>query len=370
MKIAQVTQHYLPMFGGQEVYVDNLRKVFLAAGWENRVFQPSRGVHRSDVTNVLRVPKVGRLIHGIEPYLFNLFLRLGPLGQLSEADVIISHYAFHAPPLARLAEKTIVLSHGVEWHLEEMTWDDREHERRARWAFYRFTHVVNDTHYLRHLGIEAPPAAGFFAEVAPGKWFIPNCVDLEAFRRTEGLPELHARPRVLVPRQVVEDRGIHLAIEAFHSIAKAEPDLVLHVLGKIRPGPYIRKCRDLVQRLGLTDKVIFQDHVQNGTMADYYSSSAITLIPTLRREGTSLSALESMACGTATVSTNVAGLRDLPTIQCDPTAEAVAEATLRALADRESIARVQLEQVRSTFNIQNWAAAWKRVVERVSNGLR
>ena len=370
MKIAQVSQHYLPIVGGQEVYIDNLNRVFRQAGWEPEVFQPSRGMLRPDVVNVPRIPKIGGLISGSEPYVFNFFLRFGYLRRLDAADVIISHYAFHAIPLRRLAKKTIILSHGVEWHLENMTWDDREHERRARACINDFTHVVNDTHYLRHLGIDAPPAQGLFTEVSPGKWFIPNCVDTSLFTRTPGLPELKARPSILVPRQVCEDRGIHLAIEAFRRILDARPEYTLHLLGKIRPGEYIERCRALVKRLGLSERVVFQDHVSNGTMADYYSSSCLTLIPTIRREGTSLSALESMACGTATVSTNVAGLRDLPTVQCNPDADSVARAVLETLDRREEVASVQLAAVQRDFNILNWGTAWCRVINAVSHDER
>lgn len=366
MKIAQVTQHYLPIVGGQEVYIDNLNGVFRKAGWQTRVFQPARSIRRPDVVNVFRLPKAGAVIRGCEPYLFNFFLRLGHLRQLDEADVIISHYAFHALPLRSLAHKTIVLSHGVEWHLEEMSWDDREHERRARACFDDFVHVVNDTHYLRHLGLEVEPGQGLFGEVAPGKWFIPNCVDTERFSRTAGLPELLARPSLLVPRQICEDRGIHLAIEAFRHILDARPELTLHLLGKIRPGPYIERCRALVQRLGLTDRVVFQDHVGNATMADYYSSSLLTLIPTLRREGTSLSALESMACGTATICTNVAGLRDLPAVHCAPDAPSLARAVLETLPERERIGAEQAAVVRRDFNLENWGQAWCRVLRSVA----
>ena len=366
MKIAQVTQHYLPVVGGQEVYIENLNRIFSEAGWKTEIFQPSRDIRSPNVVNVFRIPKIGGIITGAEPYVFNFFLRMGHLRQLNEADVIISHYAFHAIPLRSLAHKTIVLSHGVEWHLENMTWDDRAHERRARACFNEFVHVVNDTHYLRHLGLDIPPARGFFTEVAPGKWFIPNCVDTTRFSRTEGLPDLLARPSILVPRQICEDRGILLAIEAFRHILDSHPNLTLHLLGKIRPGKYIESCRRLVQQLGLSDNVVFQDHVSNGTMADYYSSSLLTLIPTLRREGTSLSALESMACGTATVSTNVAGLRDLPTVQSEPEAEQLARAVLETLSQRERIGAEQAESVRRNFNMANWSEAWCRVIRSVA----
>ena len=101
-------------------------------------------------------------------------------------------------------------------------------------------------------------------------------------------------------------------------------------------------------------------------MPDYYSSALVTLIPTLRREGTSLSALESMACGIATVSTNVAGLADLPTVQCEPNETAVAQALQDTLRKRTEIGLSQQATVRRIFNIENWAHAWLEVIRSVA----
>ena len=366
MKIAQVSQHYLPIVGGQEVYIDNLNLTFRAAGWKTKVYQPNRGVHREDVETVPRIPGLGRFIYGADAFVFDLFLYLTQRGRLAEADVIIAHYAFSAWPLRRFAQHTIVLSHGIEWYLENQMFSDRLHERVARSCLQEFPHVVNDTHYLRHFGYDARPATGFFTEVAPRKWFIPNCVDTAFFQRNEGLPELKARKVILVPRQVVADRGIDLAIRAFKLLADEDHDLALHVLGKIRHDSYPQLCFDLVKKLCLQKRVVFQDHIENGRMADYYSSALVTVIPTLRREGTSLSALESMACGTATVSTNVAGLRDLPTIQCNPEATALAQVIRKTLTDRDRIGAEQAAKVRETFNIERWKATWRQVIEAVA----
>lgn len=366
MKVAQVSQHYLPMIGGQEVYIDNLVGVFREAGIESQVFQPDRGVRRADIITVPRVPGLGRIIDGSEPYVFNLLLGLTQLNRLAEADVVIAHYAFSAWALGRLAKKTIILSHGVDWHTEGMTWDDKVHEHVARARLQGWPHVVNDTHYLRHFGFDVPPATGFFTEVVPNKWFIPNCVDTRYFAPNKGLPELRSRAILLVPRQVTPDRGIHLAIEAFRPVWEMNPELTLLVLGKIRLGPYYRSCVELARRLGIEKQVVFQDNVENSRMPDYFSSSLLTIIPTLRREGTSLSALESMACGTATVSTNVAGLADLPTVQCDPTPTALATAINATLGDRERIGAQQRTTVSQQFNIEKWAEAWLRVVRTIA----
>ncbi len=362
MKIAQVSQHYLPVVGGQEVYIENLNRVFQEAGWENTIFQPDRGVRRADIEPVFRLRGVPKLVEGSEPHLFNFFLNLRTRPRLSAADVIISHYAVHAWPLRRWAQKVIVLSHGVEWQLENQNWDDRRRAHAARACLADFPHVVNDTHYLRTAGLDVPPAQGYFGEVAPRKWFIPNCVDTTRFQRTAGLPAWKGRRMVLVPRQVVRDRGIDLAIRAFATIAEKERDLEMLILGKMRPGPYLDLCFDLVKKLGLGKCVTFQDHIENGQMADYYSAATLTLIPTLRREGTSLSALESMACGTATVSTNVCGLADLPTVQSEPTDSAFAQAISETLAAQESNALRQCAAVREGFHIGLWADAWRKVV--------
>jgi glycosyltransferase involved in cell wall biosynthesis len=363
MKIAQVSRDYRPILGGQEVYVENLQRVFLGAGHTSTVFQLDRGVRAEDNVTLPRIPRLGRIVP--EAYTFNLELYLMCRKRLSAMDVIVAHYAFSAWPLKKYANRTIVLSHGVEWHLENMSWDDRVHERVARSCLEQFPHVVNDTHYLRHLGYDIQPGTGFFTEVAPRKWFIPNCVDTTQFRRTEGKPDLKRRNVILVPRQVVADRGIDLAIRTFKLFSETHPEHTLLIAGKQRPGKYLSYCLELVKSLELEKRVAWQDHIDNRAMVDYYSSAALTVIPTLRREGTSLSALESMACATPTISTNVAGLRDLPTVQVAPNEVELAKAMSETLGHTQEIGARQCESVRKDFNLANWTKAWLEVINTV-----
>jgi glycosyltransferase involved in cell wall biosynthesis len=368
MKVAQVSSHYRPVIGGQEVYIKNLNHLLAEDGNENQVYQLYRGERGDDAVCFPRILFAARFIPGFESRWLNGCISLTRPKGLFSADVIISHYAIQARPLASVSSKTIILSHGVEWGVDLQSSFDRIREENAKWCLNRFPHVVNDTHYLRHLGIEAEPAKNYFTEISPGKWFIPNCVDTTHFSPGEGMPEFKGKKMILVPRQMVVDRGIHLAIEAFALVAEKYPQVEMCLLGKRwnAANPYIRMLDELIEKFGLQDRVYFRDPVPNFEMPAWYRSACVTLIPTLRREGTSLSALESMSCGIATVSTNVVGLADLPTLQCEPEAEAVASALLQALSNSAEIGREQREIVCKTLNLDNWADCWKSVIHSVA----
>ncbi|MBI3556193.1 MAG: glycosyltransferase family 4 protein, partial [Deltaproteobacteria bacterium] len=117
---------------------------------------------------------------------------------------------------------------------------------------------------------------------------------------------------------------------------------------------------------GLSSRIHFVGHVPWHEMPRKYSSAVCTLIPTVDCEGTSLSALESMACGTPVIATNVGGLKDLPCVHCPSDAEAIKNALLKVLGEREAYAVEQEKIVRQTFNQENWGAAWKRVLAKLS----
>lgn len=366
MKLAHISHCYKPIIGGQEVYIDNLQKVLQGAGIQGDVFQPDRGVVDEDVMPVFRMRVIPRLVHGTESHLFDFFLNLKYGRKLESYDVVIAHYALHAWRQRKNSQKTIVLSHGVEWHQENQNWDDKKRERAARLCFDHFPHVVNDTHYLRCHGLDVSPGENFFKEVAPQKWFIPNCVDNRRFCSGAGHASLKNRKVILVPRQITPDRGIDLAIKAFSHVLDEDPELEMCILGKRRPSPYLSELDEIIAELDLEKKVYFEENVPNAEMPAWYNGAYLTVIPTLRREGTSLSALESMSCGTATVSTNVAGLADLPTVQCDPVPEDLAKAILSSIADRDSIAVQQQLNVHKIFNMENWAQAWIEVLRQVT----
>ena len=345
------------------MYVDNLCRVFRTAGHRNRVYQPNWGERGQDTVILPRIHKLGYFVPWINYYAFNAAVRLFGKRHLREDDVIIAHYAFFSRPVWKLPHKVIVLSHGVEWYPDSDHWNDRLRERVARETFDRFTTVANDTHYFRHLGLDIPPAERFFEEIAPGKWFIPNCVDMDVFRPTEIPRHLRGRKYILLPRQLSPDRGIDLAIEAFAQLLKKDPDLELIITGGPMGTKYHRQCVSQARELGLGHRVHFEGFVPNEDMPGYYAGARVTLVPTRRREGTSLSALESMACGTVTVSTDVVGLRDLPTLKAATDATDLADKTAYAMKNADELGSSQRRQVGRVFNADNWSNALLSVVE-------
>jgi len=368
MNIAHVSAHYRPIVGGQEVYISNLIEVFRRRGHENVVYQLNRGEESDDAVCLPRLPYVARFIPSMDRTWLNYMISLLRPEGLFGADAIVAHYAYHAPPLKSASDRTIVLSHGVEWRVAAQTPYDVRCEENAKRCLDQFVHVVNDTHYPRYLGIDIPAAEGYFTEVAPGIWFIPNCVDTERFTPGPGLPEFQDRKVILVPRQMVEERGIHLAISAFSLIADEYPDWEMCLLGKRHKAAanYIAWLDKMIADAELVDRVFFRDPVPNQEMPDWFNSAEMVLVPTLEKEGTSLSAIEAMACGVATVSTNVAGLADLPAAQCDPNPVAMSDVLRATLADRVLIGQNQREIVGRTFNLDNWSDAWIRVIEGIA----
>jgi glycosyltransferase involved in cell wall biosynthesis len=365
MNIAQISFHYRPIRGGQELYIANLSNILREAGHSTKIFQPYRGEKASDIVPIFRIPFIARYVNSFDYFFFNVMLYTQRNTMLRHYDGIISHYAFHTPVVWDNPNKVLVLSHGIEWHTDSNRIFDRAHEAVANKSFTHFPLVVNDTHYLRHFGFDIAPKTGYFKEVGHKKWFIPNCVNTEMFKPSKPLHELSEKNIILVPRQITPDRGIDLAIKSFAFIADKLSMTTLYIVGGPTRGKYFNDCIKLVKKLGIEHRVIFAGYVPNHKMPSIYSSALLTLIPTRRREGTSLSALESMACGTATVSTDAAGLADLPTLQAPVDENALAEIMLKGMFLRIKLGQQQQQQVHSVFNISNWRKAWLEVIHKV-----
>ena len=115
----------------------------------------------------------------------------------------------------------------------------------------------------------------------------------------------------------------------------------------------------------LNKKIIFRGQLDSQLMPSVYSTAQMTIVPSLYEEGTALAALESMSCGTATVSTNVSGLADLPTKQCDPNERDFSELMIECFQNRGQIANEQIEVVHKIYNLDNFKKAWLEVINSI-----
>jgi len=364
LRIGHVTYSYHPITGGGDTYLEQLRRVLADAGHDQRVYQ--RPVEGDVPEHVRLIPDrlgsiLGRAHFWTVPYGLGALRR-----ELEREDVLIAHY----PNYHRAVEwhpRTVLISHGVFWDDGPGSLRSRIKRRIARRAYRLAGRVVaNDTFYLREMGVDAPVGTEPFSEVEPGRWFVPNCVDTERFRPCEPIDDLAALSPILVPRNLFRNRGIHLAIVAFARIASGHPEVHLVVVGADSQPRYRAECERLAEGLGVSDRVVFRGPAPWEDMPRIYSSGLLTVIPSLCGEGTSLAALESMACGTPVVTTALAGLLDLPCRKAEPEPEALATAMEQALSERDSLADEQRSAVLDTYCLSRWAEAWLGIVGRLA----
>lgn len=362
MRVAQVTYSYWPVRGGADVYADLLRRALEAEGHQVTVYQRPDEVGDERAVRVIRSPLAGLLGRRGEFWHLPLGLR-GLRRELGRSDAVVAHY----PNYHRMVEwhpRTVLVSHGVFWDDRPGALRSRIKRKAARRAYERAWQVVaNDTFFLREVGAQATVGTPPFSEVAPGRWFVPNCVDTAMFRRGKPDARLTDGPWIVVPRNLYRNRGVALAIEAYAECRGALAGARLLVVGGAGDRGYLEECEALVRKRGLEGLVRFAGAIPWREMPGVYSGAALALIPTLCGEGTSLAALEAMACGVATVSTNVAGLADLPTVQSAPTAGALGEALVRTWRERDAVGEAQAARVRREFDLARWRRFWVDLLE-------
>jgi len=364
VRIAHLTYSYRPLRGGADVYVEQLYQALARAGHDQRIYQRPPG----DTSPFLRL--IPNPLRGLPAEFWTqaLFLPLRWLA-LAHEQVIIAHYPHYLLtgwPFPRIlgGHRLIGFSHGV-------TWDDHPGSQRSR--IKRALHiaavarsdvfVANDSHFLREIGIPIPPRHGHYTQVAKGIWLIPNAVDTSYFCPGPPDPEVAKLHPILVPRNLYLNRGVHLAVQAFAEFAPYHPECFLLIAGEESDPAYTRWVHAMVKLLQVAPRVHFMGPVPHQQMRDLYRSAEMTLIPTLAGEGTSLSALESMACGIATISTNVAGLLDLPTYQAQPDPVALAQAMREVYPKRAEIGWEQRKEVFSSYSLRRWEGTWREVVQ-------
>jgi glycosyltransferase involved in cell wall biosynthesis len=251
-----------------------------------------------------------------------------------------------------------------------VTWDhpfwkgaNRRRKALARFAWSRARSVVaNDSEFLREMGVEVEPGTRLFEEVAPRRFLIPNVVDTDRFSPGPGLPALAGATVILVPRNIVFGRGIHLAVEAFAPVARERHDALLIVAGEWFERGYRDEVTARIAQHGLAGRVLFTGRLPHAALVDLYRSAALTLIPSICYEGTSLAALESMSCGTPVVATRVGGLKDLPAVLASAEPEPLSKALFGALEARDEQAALQRSRVLDVFSRARWRETWLRAL--------
>lgn len=254
---------------------------------------------------------------------------------------------------------SVGISHGVYWDQTEQLSPEQRQQRflEILEPMTKLSQLVSvDTNTVNWVRTVRHPLSEKFT-------YIPNFVDTEKFHPAEH--KSGDKLVVLYPRRLYAPRGFWLVHEIIPEFLDRYPEIEFHFVGQANP-PEEKAVTELVGRYPgrVQWKALPLDQMHLA-----YQQADITLIPTLGKEGTSLSCLEAMSCGNAVIATNVGGLSDLifpgyNGLLIEPNALALKEA-LHLLCQDQSL-RSSLSQrsrlVAETFSIAPWYARWKRLL--------
>ena len=100
-------------------------------------------------------------------------------------------------------------------------------------------------------------------------------------------------------------KGVHQLLEAVQLLAREDVSLIVVGAGNLR-----EEYRQKAKELGLSERVIFPGFVPDDTLPDYYRLADVTVLPSVTAgEAFGLVLLESLACGTPVIASNLPGVR-------------------------------------------------------------
>ena len=295
------THHWDEVRRGGERYLSDLAWYLRTAGHEVEVVV-SGSPRGAESDGGLTVTRTRRLQHPrlarrrIGP---NETLALSALPRLLRRRFDVVHCLLPAPVLAaRAAGQRVVYTEighpTLEWNAAQP----------GGLALYR--RVVRSASAVTALSVSAAEAVTAVGQREPV--VLPPGVRLDHFSPADGARERHgAAPRMLFVSDASERRkGLDVAVAALAKVRSRRPDVRLVIAGPGDPGwaidqhPAERYAIDVVG-VGPRDELPGQ-----------YSSAAVTVLPSTE-EAFGLVLVESLACGTPVVASDVGGMRDIVT---------------------------------------------------------
>ena len=215
-----------------------------------------------------------------------------------EIDVIDGHYIYPdgvaAVALGRLFKKPVVLTARGSDVTQYPSF--RLPARMIRWAMRNASALISVSSGLKSGMIDLGAAEQKIT-------VLRNGVDLQQFRPTD-------------PEAAQKDWGVNqkILISVGHLIERKRHDLTIEAL-KFLPGWTLVLVGDgseklrlqaLVSKLGLAERVIFSGQKPHADLSSLYAGADISVLSS-SREGWANVLLESMACGTPVVASNIPG---------------------------------------------------------------
>ena len=183
---------------------------------------------------------------------------------------------------------------------------------------------------------------------------------VETFRKKHGLPSKFVfRLGTIEPRKNVE--GVINAYAAWHARDENVPPLIV-AGGK---GWYYQEVFKLVESLNLKDSILFPGYVPQADLPLWYNAASLMVYPS-HFEGFGLPVLESMACGTPVVTSNVSSLPEVAgdaALMVSPTDTDALSRAMQSVFEDEALAQSLREKGLRQAAKFNWLKAAQQTVD-------
>ncbi|MDO6425489.1 glycosyltransferase family 4 protein [Thalassotalea sp. 1_MG-2023] len=190
---------------------------------------------------------------------------------------------------------------------------------------------------------------------------VPNVLDQTKFYPAEQ-KTVNEQPHIIVTRNLEEIYDVATAIKGFALVHQQFPQARLSVAGT---GPELTNLQALVKRLAIESQVSFVGRLSPDEIADLYRSADV-MVNTSIVDNSPNSIIESLACGTPVVSTNVGGIPTLVTDQHDAilvnieNEQAIADGVIKLLQD-DAFRVTLIENGQKTISKFFWKNVWSNL---------
>jgi teichuronic acid biosynthesis glycosyltransferase TuaC len=315
----------------------------------------------------LSFPGILKCLDGLLLFLWTLPL-LRRLHREHRLDVIDAHFTYPDGLAAVLAGKLL----GIPVVLTErgtLPFLTRFRLRRPqlRFALRHAARVIAVSESLRQSAAEFIPA-GRVRVIGNGTdpdVFRP--IDRIEARRLLGLGKygpLLVSVGTLAPR-----KGFHLVMEAVAKLRRRYPRIRFALVGGDgAEGAMSAELRQLAEKLGLGEQVIFAGPRKSRELALWYSAADVFVLATAH-EGCPNVVVEALACGTPVVATPVGSI---PELLADPGAGLLVEREVTAIAEGLDTALSRAwdrDRVRSGIASRTWKAVGREVAQEIRAAL-
>jgi len=186
-------------------------------------------------------------------------------------------------------------------------------------------------------------------------WVIPLGVDTNYFSPCKVRKEKESF-EILTVASLLKAKGIDYLIKATPLVLSKHRNVRLRIIGD---GPERSRLIQLVRRLNLQGKVIFEGYLPHSKLRDFYWKASVFCLPTLR-EAFGKVIIEAMACGKAVIATNTFGPSQIIDHMKDgiivPSAssKALAEAILSLISDDKLRGNMEEMARRKAVKVYSW----------------